>query len=444
MSVISDVAAGANPWWRQPLERNFRGIRRRSLHESLLRTVQSVGDRRATVLVGPRQVGKTTLLRQLAEDLLDAGWPPAGVTYFDFSDDRLTTTVTARDVLDAGPPGLQADRPRIFLLDEIGRFEGWAIWLKQAIDEGTSRFVVTDSVASLLHDGSRESGQGRWDLEVMETLSFREYLTLRGFEPGLPVLSEAPDPFASYLQTGGFPEFLLDQRGPRVRERIRADIADRAILKDLLRYDVDVERVKRLFVYLVQASGAIFDAVARARDLGADPRTVRDWVRLLQDTLLVHELRPFQKGAASTLRGKSRFYASDPVLIAAFANAPDPVADPGVVGQMFEAAVYRELREVCREIGAETSYYRFRDDLEIDFVISSDRGSVAYEVTSAQTVREDKIRALLRARERSGVGSATLVYGGGLSQIVEGVQVVPLAQFLLAERSRIASGALLP
>jgi len=120
------------------------------------------------------------------------------------------------------------------------------------------------------------------------------------------------------------------------------------------------------------------------------------------------------------------------------------VADTGVVGQMFEAAVYRELREVCREIGAETSYYRFRDDLEIDFVISSDRGSVAYQVTSSQTVREDKIRALLRARERSGVGSATLVYGGGTSRIVEGVQVVPLAQFLLAERPRIASGALLP
>src|SRR5947199_8528066 len=111
-----------NPWWREPAHRSARRYPvRRDLQPVVLTQLLRLDDRRALVLLGPRQVGKTVLLRQLADDLLDAELSPANLTYFDFSDDRLTGRVTPRDIADARPVGFAPNQPRILLLDEVGR-----------------------------------------------------------------------------------------------------------------------------------------------------------------------------------------------------------------------------------------------------------------------------------------------------------------------------------
>src|SRR5438132_556788 len=131
--ILSDILQDQNPWWRDGAIRRARTYPvRRDLQPQLLSRVARLEDRRAFVLLGPRQVGKTVLLLQLADDLLEAGWPPRSLTYFDFSDDRLTEKVAARDVVDALPEGLDPERPRVFLFDEIRQAPLWDRWLKQA------------------------------------------------------------------------------------------------------------------------------------------------------------------------------------------------------------------------------------------------------------------------------------------------------------------------
>jgi predicted AAA+ superfamily ATPase len=73
-------------------------------------------------------------------------------------------------------------------------------------------------------------------------------------------LRRVPNAVERYLMAGGFPEHAQSDDYYQVRERLRADIADRAIRRDLLRLGVDVERLRALFVYLVQDSGAILNA----------------------------------------------------------------------------------------------------------------------------------------------------------------------------------------
>ncbi len=438
---LTDLIQDQNPWWRDGSIRRARGYPvRRDLQPRILRRVLRTDDRRAVVLLGPRQVGKTVLLLQLADDLLAGGWPAQNLTYFDFSDDRITGDVTAREVVEAEPVGLDPAYPRVFLFDEIRSAPNWDLWLKQAVDARVGRIVATDSAARLLRDGARESGQGRWDEIYMEGLTFREFIELHG-QPGEEVeviLRRAPNLHERYLALGGFPEYVLQEDFPEVRRRLRSDIAERAILRDLSGLGVDVERVKDLFVYLLQDSGAELNAEARARDLGADPRSVREWSRLLSDTLLVSPLERFNRNAAAGLRSKSKIYAADPGLVMAF--APLPVQDASVRAKVFEAAVYRHLRETARELEGRLSYFRQAEDLEIDFVLEAQGGLIAIEVTSGLRVRADKLERLRQAARRLGTDRRLLVHGGVIEEMAEGVETVPVQRFLLDPGSFLRKG----
>ncbi len=426
-----------NPWWKDDkVRRGLVYTVRRELQAKVLSRMLRQTDRRALLLMGPRQVGKTVLLLQTADDLLNAGWPASNLIYFDFSDDRLTTPVSVRDVLESLPVGYNPEHPRAILLDEVRLAPNWERWLKQAVDAGgerPDRIVATDSAASLLRDGTRESGQGRWEEVILEGLLFREFVRLNGGPEEEPVetlrrLSVLPE---RYLALGGYPEHALSDDFPEVRRRLRSDIADRALLRDLSRLGLDIQRVKDLFVYLVQDSGSELSAEARSRDLAADPRTVREWVRLLMDTFLLASLEKHHRNAAAALRSRSKVFAADPGLVTAF--APTPVNDPGVRARGFEAAVFRHLREVGRATGARLTYFRQRDDLEIDFVLEPPDGPpVGIEVTSSSRVRPEKVDRLIKAGKELGTDRLLLVHGGVLEAVPRDVvRSVPLSRFLM-------------
>ena len=431
--ILNDLLQDQNPWWRDAAVRRARGYPvRRDLGTEILRRLLRVDDRRATLLLGPRQVGKTVLLLQVADALLEQGWPPQNLTYFEFSDERITGEISARDVVEAQPFGLSPEYPRVFLLDEIRGAASWDRWLKQAVDARIGRIVATDSAAGLLRAGAVESGQGHWDEIFIEGLAYREFVRLHaisGEEDAESTLRRAPNVHERYLALGGFPEYALSEDFPEVRRRLRSDIAERAILGDLAGLGVDVARVKDLLVYLLQDSGAEFNAEARARELGADARSVREWARLLADTLLVSPLERFTRNAAAGLRSKSKIFAADPGLVAAF--APLPVQDPAVRARAFESAVFRHLREAARELEGKLTYFRHREDLEIDFVLEEGGRRVAVEVTSSPRVRADKAERLRQAARELGADRSLLVHGGVLEESAEGIDAVALQRFLL-------------
>lgn len=430
--ILSDILQDQNPWWRDGAIRRARTYPvRRDLQPQLLSRVVRLEDRRAFVLLGPRQVGKTVLLLQLADDLLEAGWPPRSLTYFDFSDDRLTERVAARDVVDALPEGLDPERPRVFLFDEIRQAPLWDRWLKQAVDHGRDRIVATDSAASLLRDGSRESGQGRWDELLLEGLTLREFARLHA-QPGEPPEDAArriPGLHERYLALGGYPEHALSEDFPEVRRRLRSDIAERAILRDMAGLGVDVQRVKDLFVFLARESGGELNAEARAQDLGADPRSIREWNRLLAETLLVIPLERFTEHAAAGLRARPKIYAADPGIVQAFATLP--AQDSEVRARAFEAAVFRHLREVARGLGGELTYFRHKDDLEIDFVLHMAGRKIGIEVTSGARVRPEKVGRLRSAGGVLGADLLLLIHGGVVQEAIQGIRTTSLQRFLL-------------
>lgn len=417
---------------------------RRDLHGLLLRRIADLSDRRASLLVGPRQVGKTTLLLQLAVDLLDRGWPPRNLVYFDFSDDRLPTRISPRVVVDAVPGPISESKPRILLLDEICRSENWSSWLKQSVDRTIDRIIATDSAASVLRHESLESGAGRWDEHVLEGTSFGEYLRLqsRQGESEADVLSRLPNAVNRYLTIGGFPEHRLADDLATVRQRLRDDISDRAIRRDLaqLHPDVEIDQVRRLMVSIAQGSGDIFDAANRAKKLGADPRSVRSWVHLVEETGLVRRLDRRTGSPVSNLASRPKLYAFDPGIITAFCLAASPLDEAGVRGRLWEAAVFRHLREAARELRGEISYLREKNDLEVDFVVDLAQQRVAIEVTTSEDPETRKLRRVRRGAERIGAKIRLAICATPELQSREGIELVPLRAFLLSPGA-LLSGA---
>ncbi len=298
--------------------------------------------------------------------------------------------------------------------------------------------MVADSAAGVLRGGAVESGQGRWDELRIEGLSFGEFLRFNALgQSAQETLQLSPNSVERYLTVGGFPEHALSDDYNQVRELVRKDIAERAILRDLLILGLDVERLRKLFVYLIRDSGAIFNASIRARDLGADPRSVAEWARALEDTGLVTPLPRHTERAAVALRSHPKIYAADHGLVVAFTPRGSVERDQRARSRAFEAVVFRHLRDVANLVQGELSFLRDRDrrsnkndDLEADFVLTCDDGAVVIEVTSSPTPSPKKFNRLFRAGEILKTSRLVMIHGGSTDSTEDRSISLSLARFL--------------
>jgi predicted AAA+ superfamily ATPase len=425
--IISRIAA-QNPWWNDPSARPREGhMVRRSAFAGILAHVREA-EHRAVVLAGPRRVGKTTLLLQVASELLHGGYPPGAIVYCKLDEPGLHRA-TLDDIQRALP---RTSAPAIFLLDEVSQSPDWDSWLKQLVDRRVGKWLATDSSATVLRDGTRESGMGRWDLHRIEGLSFREFLTLQpGGEDDSPqrVLERFPNVLDRYLTLGGLPEHAQSDDFGMVRRRIRDDVLDRALAIDLLQRVGDVKGFRALFAYLVEDSGAVLNSANRARDLGIDRRTVQEWLDVATQAALLVQLPRESATATGRLRAndKPKVYAADHVFIGALA-----IGDPADVrSRIVECAVFTHLRELARAGDGRLSYFRPRDDLEIDFVLTISGRRVGVEVTSSPKVPPKKLRRTTQAARSAKVDSSCVVYSGVARHPVGETRVIPLRNFLL-------------
>jgi uncharacterized protein len=442
---ITPILHDQNRWWSSPNHReSLRFPRRRASFGRVLEYLAEIHGGRAAALLGPRQVGKTTLLLQLVDELLVRGWPAGNVMFFDFSDERLVSSVSPRELVAVRPVGLSAEQPRAFLFDEIQNALGWQKWLKAAVDESRRaggpgmRFIVTGSAATSLRQGSVESGQGRWDEIPIEGLTLAEFLRLGSplEEDVTPTAVHDPQAFARYLEVGGFPEHISAVEPAReARRRIREDIADRAILRDLSQLGVDMERLRRLFVYLISGSGNAWNQAKRADDMEANRKSIADWLSVLLSTRLISSLdrdRPVRGKAHTQLRAQPKIYASDHGLITAFSSHPDPLGVADTRARVFEAVVFRHLRESARTHDGVISFGRLDEDLEIDFIVRYPDHSVGLEVTCSTDAKPRKLARATQAMSKMGIDRKVLIHGGLVSDSTGDIKLVPLHQFLLA------------
>lgn len=125
-----------------------------------------------------KRVGKTTILYQIIDHLIDEGIQPRNILYATF-DNPILKLVNAENVLSIYETMYPIRGTRYILFDEVRYTENWELWMKVIYDSRKDiRLIATGSASPVLEKGSADSGTGRWSVLKIPTMSFYEYCRL--------------------------------------------------------------------------------------------------------------------------------------------------------------------------------------------------------------------------------------------------------------------------
>ena len=303
----------------------------------------------AVALLGARQVGKTTLALEVADDIPSI--------YLDLESPADRARLSDPELY------LADHQDELVVLDEVHRLPGLFQSLRGLIDRGrregrkAGRFLVLGS-ASL--DLMRQSG---------ETLAGRiAYLELTPFNV-LEVDDHGRD---SLWVRGGFPDsFLAADEGASMRWR--QDFIRTYLERDVpqLGPRIPAETLRRFWTMLAHNQGGLLNAAALARGLGVDGKTVASYLDLMVDLLLVRRLPPWHKNVGKRLVKSPKVYVRDSGVTHALLGlgTKDALLGHPVVGHSWEGFVIETLLTVAPE-RTEASFYRSSGGAEIDLVLS--------------------------------------------------------------------------
>ena len=170
MAIVSDeqvikVLRQYNSWWRTPsaIMEESKPQKRLAYYEAM-KMLQHKTIRRFVVLSGVRRVGKTTILYQMIEKLLDEGVNPRNILYATF-DNPILKLVNVENVLAIYESLYPLEGTRYVFFDEIQYTDNWELWMKVIYDSRKEiRMVATGSASPVLEKGGTDSGTGRWNV----------------------------------------------------------------------------------------------------------------------------------------------------------------------------------------------------------------------------------------------------------------------------------------
>jgi hypothetical protein len=327
----------------------------------------------AVALIGPRQVGKTTLARQIADER-------TGSIYLDLESRE------DREKLSEPALFLRAFEEHLVVLDEIHRAPEVFSALRGIIDQGrrsghaTGRFLILGSASIDLLRQSSESLAGR--------ISFMEIGPFQCIElPG----SEAEQ--RRLWLRGGFPGSTLAADDP-ISYRWRTDFIRTYLERDVPQFGprIPAETLERLWTMLAHGQGTLLNASRLAAALQISAPTVQRYIDLLADLLLVRRLQPFHRNAGKRLVKSPKVYVRDCGLVHALLGLrsyEDLLGHP-VCGASWEGFVLENLLFAAPERTL-ASFYRTAVGAEIDLLLEiPGQGLWAIEVKRSLTARPER------------------------------------------------------
>ena len=303
----------------------------------------------AVALLGPRQVGKTTLALEVAET--------ADSVYLDLESPADRARLSDPELY------LADHEERLVILDEVHRVPDLFQSLRGLIDRGrrtgrrAGRFLLLGSASM---DLLRQSG---------ETLAGRiAYLELNPFD----VLEVDPSDYDGLWVRGGFPDSFLagdDGRSLTWRENFIRTYLERDVPQFGPR--IPAETLRRFWVMLAHTQGGLFNAAALARGLGVDSKTIGRYLDLMVDLLLVRRLMPWHRNVGKRLVRSPKVYVRDSGIVHALLGlgAKEQILGHPIVGLSWEGFVIESILSIAPD-RTEASFYRASGGAEIDLILT--------------------------------------------------------------------------
>jgi predicted AAA+ superfamily ATPase len=310
--------------------------------------VDALAESPAVALLGPRQVGKTTLALAVGETRPSI--------YLDMK------TPSDRAKLGDAEAYLAGHEDELVILDEVHRAPDLFQNLRGLIDRGrrrgkmAGRFLLLGSASVDLLQQSGESLAGRI-----------AYLELGP----LDALEVSPDDLQKLWVRGGFPSSFLAPGNP-ASFRWRQDFIRTYLERDIPQFGLRLpaETLRRFWTMLAHSQSELLNAANIGRALAVDGKTVGRYLDLLEDLLLVRRLPPWHDNAGKRLVKSPKIYVRDSGLVHALLRLPklDDILGHPVAGGSWEGFVIECLLRAA-PAGTEASFYRTSAGAEIDLVL---------------------------------------------------------------------------
>lgn len=337
------------------------------------------------VLHGARQVGKTSILYLLREQLKAKG----EVTYYiDLEDSRFVK------ILDSGTgefiklleeEGLKTSyRKKIFVfIDEIQYLSNPSSFLKLTADHHKNlKLIISGSSSFAIKDKFKDSLVGRTVNFEIFNLSFKEFLTFKQypFEEKKSYtqkkIEELKRLFKEYVLYGGYPKIVLTPEVDK-KEKYLQQIIDTYVRKDIrdLASIKDIDKFNKLLETLASHSGNLLNVAELSNTTRIAKQTIERYLFIMENTYIIKLLRPFSKNIRSELFKLPKIYFYDTGLMQMLWLKG---LQKELIGNVFETGIFVEL---IKKYGKDSVFYwRTTDKKEIDFILKIRNAILPVEV----------------------------------------------------------------
>jgi|SRR5437588_4812793 len=378
------------------------------------RVKTALRDTPVVMVNGPRQCGKTTLVRRFVE---------GDRSYITLDDD--TQFAAAR----ADPAGFLRGVERA-IIDEIQRAPELLRAIKRSVDEDRrpGRFLLTGSANILTLPQVAESLAGRMEVVNLLPLSRAEICGAKptflekAFSGKVAKPSEilVGTELVDAVLIGGYPE-MLTREDPKRRQAWAREYIEAIVQRDV-RDIAEVEKLDqmpRLLRVLAHHSGQLTNFMQTGDEINLDAKTTRRYMGVLEHLFLVRRLDPWFRNRLKRLVKTPKLHFLDPGLLAAIRGITEEqiAKDRSFFGPVLEAFVFSEIMKQTSWLDGTYTlhHYRDKDQDEVNIVVENDRGAlVGLEIKAAATVDANDFKGLRKlahaSRDRLMIGA--VLYDG--------------------------------
>ena len=321
-----------------------------------------------TGIIGPRQVGKTTLAKELIKDIQDA-------VYLDLELDSDLNKLSEPQLF------LERNADKIIVLDEIQRMPSLFPLLRALIDQNRKpgKFLILGSASPNLIQYSSESLAGRVAYEELTPFN----------------LMEIPDTYDidTHWFWGGFPDPFLEKNDSVARVWMR-NFIQTYLERDLRQLGLDVDPVlmRRFWSMLAHYHGNIWNASTFAKSLGITVPTVNRYLQFLEGAFIVRQLRPYHINIGKRLLKAPKVYLRDSGMLHYLANIEnfDMLQGHVLVGHSWEGYVIEQIIQSLPD-DVQAYYYRTHHGAEVDCVlVKGNQPVMSVEIKYSKTPKIEK------------------------------------------------------
>ena len=356
-------------------------------------------------VLGPRQAGKTTLVRELYPDH----------TYVNL-EDKATRELAENDYI-----GFFKKYSEPMIIDEVQRVPELLSAIQVKVDEDrrkNGRFILTGSHQPRLREAVAQSLAGRTTIHVLFPLSLEEIKKSGKLEE----LDEN-------IIRGFMPELYLDN--VRDTDVYYRDYLDTYIEKDL-RQMIAVKDLNAFFRFLTLLAGRVGQVVnlsGMSGEVGVSSTTLGEWLSVLEDSFIVFRLQPYFSNISKRIVKSPKVYFVEPGLAAyllGIESARQASRDP-LRGNLFENIVVLEAMKARLNINKEPNlfYVRTEKGVEIDLILKKEGMLFPFEIKSSMTPNKDFSKNLkMFCDSEADSGQMTVVYCGENYESFQGCRYI--------------------